>query len=287
MDGLEKNGRRGRGSYYETMGDHIFCGADMLASQAKGYEIYANILKLQNKKDSANMFYSLAGKLRNDFDQKWWNAEKKTFYSYRNDNDQFGTHYINGILFFTLHFGLVKDPAKIEYALKTLIAGGENVEENSYMPMLFYRYDKLELAYQRLLYMVDPSVERRTYPEVSYSFIGSVAEGLMGLELNAPENRLQTTPKLPKGLGWVELKNIPWKDGSVTVRHNGIQSTTLTSAAKQAFTWCAMLPGNTYTLYANGKKVKAKTTVNFKGEPMAFVDVTVKPGQSITISKGK
>jgi hypothetical protein len=153
--------------------------------------------------------------------------------------------------------------------------------------LIYFDYNKSGIAYNRMLAMVDPSENRRTYPEVSYAFIGATVEGLMGVKLNAPENRLQTTPKLPKDLSWVELKNIPWKDGSVTVKHKGNQSTNLTSNAKQAFTWRAMLPGNRKMLFVNGKQMKAKSTVNFNGESMTFVDVTVRSGESYKVSINK
>jgi hypothetical protein len=37
----------------------------------------------------------------------------------------------------------------------------------------------------------------------------------------------------------------------------------------------------------NGKQAKAKSTTNFNGEPMVYVDVVVKPGASFIISKSK
>ena len=81
-------------------------------------------------------------------------------------------------------------------------------------------------------YMTNPSIERRIYPEVSYVFVSTVVEGLMGIEMDVPENTVQTTPKLPKGLEWVELKNIPWKEGIITIRHDGVESTSITNNSK-------------------------------------------------------
>ena len=285
MNGRDKT-RRGIPSYSEGRPE-IFIGADLPAAQAKGYNVFAEIMKLRNEPDSAVKYIELSEIIRKEYEQNWWNKSSGSFYSYKTDDGNFGGQLINFLISTILHFDLVRDVEKIERSLVQLEQGGGNVEENSYIPMVLYKFNKVETAYSKLLQMADPSVERRIYPEVSYVFVGTVAEGLMGVEPNAPENRFQTTPKLPKGLEWVEVKNIPWKAGYVTVKHTGLESTTVTSGTKQPFTWRAEFPGDQKELWVDNKKVKATISRTFNGETQVYTDVKVEPGKRYTISKSK
>lgn len=278
--------RRGIASYEESF-PGIFTGSDLLAAQAKGYTVFAEIMKLQDKEDSAKKYFRLAEKLEKEYKQNWWDAKDNSFFGYRMDNGKYSKKH-NEI--FVLLYDLIKEKNKVYTILSNFEKsredgkGKEAVEGNSYLPLIFYKYNQLEAAYRRMLFMTDQSVERRTYPEVSYVFVGTVLEGLMGVHLIAPENLIQTTPKLPMELDWVEVKNIPWKDGSVILKHTGIQSTTIISEAKQAFTWRAVFFGNQKELWVNKKKVNAKKTTTFDGESQVYVDVVIPPGVTCTVS---
>jgi hypothetical protein len=261
----------GIGSYVESIGG-IATGSDLLAAQAEGYNVYGHIMQIQNKPDSALYYYQFAKKLKADYIQNWWNVQNKNFYNYE---DFSGMKHMNkdnafGFLILTLHFDLIKskDNEKMKYIISCLEKGikmGDNVESHSYLSLILYKYDRSEAAYKSLLFMIDPSVKRRTYPEVSYAFIGTIVEGLMGIELNAPKNTIVTTSKLPKKLKWVQVKYIPWKTGYVTVRHDGLKSTTLSSGAKQSFIWRATFSGNQKELWVNGKAVKTRLQTNLNG----------------------
>ncbi len=278
----------GIASYVESVGG-IFTGADLLLAQSKGYKIFSHIMKIKNKLDSAKMYMSMSNRLKEMFDHKWWDTKDKRFYDYIDFSGKYeNLNYIPGALILALHFGLVTGKHEREHVISVLdkcIKMKNRVEEHSYLAMFLYRYDKPEEAYRSLLFSVDPSVKRRTYPEVSYAFIGSVVEGLMGVNLNAPGNIVTTIPRLPENMKYIELKNIPWKTGYITVEHNELKSTTLISNAKRSFVWRAVFPGTGTKLFVNHKEVKAKEQLDLYGKPETYVDVIVKPGVSCIVSK--
>jgi len=285
---VRMNNRSLSATYAEGNPD-IYTALDVLVAQAKGYEVFAEMMKLQHKPDSAARYLKLAEKVRREYSQNWWDAKNNRFYAYKTEQSVFNGNLTDkGIPAwmeqFALHLGMVRENERVKFMLRHFDDAG-NTESKSYLSNICYKYDQAESGYSRLLKMADPSDARRNYPEVSYAFVGSAVEGLMGLKLNAPENTIETTPKLTKETQWVEMKYIPWKTGFVSVRHEGLNATTLTSGANEPFTWRAVLPGNQSTLYVNGKAVKAKTTTNFNGEPMSYVEVTVNAGETISVSK--
>lgn len=278
----------GIASYVENT-DSIFTGADLLLAQSRGYRIFSYIMKMKNKPDSAKMYMSMSNRLKEMFDHEWWNTKEKRFYDYVDFSGRYrDLNYVRGALLLALHFGLVTGKHQREHVISVLdkcIRMKNVVEEHSYLAMYLYRYDKPEEAYRSLMFSVDPSVKRRTYPEVSYAFIGSVVEGLMGVNLNAPGNTVTTIPRLPEHMKYIELKHIPWKSGYITVEHDELKSTTLISNAKGSFVWRAMFPGTGKKLFVNHKEVKAKEQFDLDGNPEIYTDVTVKPGESCIVSK--
>ena len=282
----KKIARRGIGSYEEGF-PGIATGSDLLAAQAKGYAVFAEIMKLTHQPESTKTYRDLSQRLEKEYLQNWWDAENRCFYGYKMHDGKFNSKR-NDV--FVLHFDLIRDPARIAAILTHLEQdredgdGRDAVEGNSYLPLLFYKYGQPDIAYRRLLYMADPNLERRVYPEVSYVFIGDVVQGLMGVELHAPENRVQTTPKLPRGLNWAEVKYIPWKTGYVTVKHTGLSATTLDSGAAAPLTWRAVFPGTQTGLWVNHKKVKAQSARAFNGESLSYTDIPIAPGDSCTVS---
>lgn len=275
--------RRGIGSYEEQI-QGIKIGADLVAAQAKGYEVFSEILRLQNKEDLSIKYSELNANLKNHFSDYWWNDNHNIFYGYQLEDGSF-SQKSNGA--FILYFGLVDDKSKINATLTQIEKTNKNVESKSYFPMLFYTYGKHEKAFEYLIKMADPSEPRRSYPEVSYSFIGSVAEGLMGVKIDAPKNTIETNPKLPQKLEWIELNNIPFLNGHVNIKHTGSESTMLVSTVKKPFTWRAYFSGDEYTLWVNKKKVDTQPSTDFNGNPLVFTDIVVQPGKAYKVSKIK
>ena len=87
-----------------------------------------------------------------------------------------------------LYFGATKDSRHIRGAL-SYIESAEylskiGIEEESYLAQTFYRYGENNAAYERIMDLTRPNkADRRDYPEVSFSVIGAIVTGMMGLEV--------------------------------------------------------------------------------------------------------
>ena len=117
-------------------------------------------------------------------------------------------------------------------SLKELARHGETighavvVESLSHYPVLFYRNGDPERGAYWLKELISPGLFRREYPEVSYGAIEAYIYEMAGLRPNGPEASMEIVPKLPDGITWFEIKNIPflegecdvsWREGSLSV----------------------------------------------------------------------
>lgn len=287
MDSPAKNRSRGLASYYEANRKPIFTGADLVAAQANGYRVYAEIQKQCGKPEIANGMVQKAEKIKQTFDQTWWDNKNQRFYSYKGADGNFGSETITGILLYILRFDLVTDKDKMAKTLAVLRSGGENVEENSYLPSFYFKHGDPGFAYKKLLAMTDSTVRRRDYPEVSYAVIDAVVEGLMGIAFNAPEAKITTCSQLTDEVKWVGLENIPWKEGIVSLKHYSTNASELTLDNEKPVLWKAGFKGTDKTLWVNGKKAKAFQAVDGNGESIVYTEIKVESGKTYKISKTK
>ena len=287
MDSPAKNRFRGLASYYEANRKPIFTGADLVAAQANGFMVYAEIQKLNGNQEVANQMIVRSNQIRQTFNQTWWDEKNQRFYSYKGADGSFGSETITGILLYILRFDLVTDKDKRTKTLAVLRSGGENVEENSYLPSFYFKHGDPAFAYKKLLAMTDSTVRRRDYPEVSYSVIDAVVEGLMGVALNAPEAKVATCSQLPDELKWAGLENIPWKEGSISLKHEGVNASELTLINEKPVLWKAIFKGSGDTLWVNGQKVKALQGSDANGENVIFTEIKVESGKTYQVSKTK
>src|SRR5690606_11370685 len=63
--------RRGIGSYEEQI-QGIEIGADLIAAQAKGYQVFSEILKLKNEGSLSQKYSNLNKTLKEYFNTNWW-----------------------------------------------------------------------------------------------------------------------------------------------------------------------------------------------------------------------
>lgn len=161
------------------------------------------------------------------------------------------------------------------------------------MPEILYRYGKAEAAYDQILDLTREGKNRREYPEVSYSVIGAIVTGLMGMELvpAEPEKSLEqemyvdrmvtTLSHLTSRTKWAELKGIPVRANELTLRHDGLTSTTLTNVRGPALIWNACFQGAHKKLLVDGKPVEVTPATPHNGYPESTCTViTVDAGET-------
>ncbi|MGA2976977.1 MAG: hypothetical protein ABSF77_16845 [Spirochaetia bacterium] len=282
-------GVRGLGSYDEGRnGRACLAGGDLVALQFAAYQAYAEIIALRGNTAEAERFLTKARLLREQYNGRWWDAQRGIFSSIKLQDRSFAADFIPGIQVFPLLSGIIEEGLKTDATLDALIrAEAPNVESRSYYPEVYYAYGRNGSAYRELMALVDPGLERREYPEVSFAVLGSIAAGLMGIEPDARENLVATLPRLTRDTAWVELGSVAVMKNVINIRHEGTERSLCRNASGASFIWKAVFPGTLNTLIVDGQKTAATTGRGVNGQELSWVVVRMEPGESHTVCRNR
>jgi hypothetical protein len=276
-------GRRGLATYNEA-GLQPIMGGDMIAAQIAGYRAYARLIELKGKLDESKVYEQKAEDLERLYETDWWNEANGRFFGAMLQDKSFLKEYNAEGNFLPLYFGAVKDHTKLYKTLEDLNFNGvANVEGKTYLPDIFYRYDMNQQGYRELKDLVNPSLDRRDYPEVSYCVIGSVAAGLMGIAADG-HSTVTTLSRLSDELEWATISSVPILNRTLTVTHKGNAETAVTHQEGSPFLWKAILHTDSGLLKHNGKVVKAETEKSDAGKERAFLVIEVAEGETHRVS---
>jgi hypothetical protein len=278
-ESYKEYGHRGIGSYDEDLEFHILVGSDLVAAQAAAYSAYAAIAELREKPGGAARYRAESDRLRTWFNEKWWDSANRRFYRAMNQERAFVSRPNGAIP--EIWFGIVDPGPKLTSALEGLT--GTNVEVRSYYPEIAYRYERCDFGYSKLMELLDPSLPRREYPEVSYAAIGAIAEGMAGIRPDARSRTVETFPRLTKETSWITLGRLPVFENEIEVHHEGRSATRLTNQAGPMLTWRASFPGAHTKLLVDGKSTRAEQGRRADGGPESYVALRVEPGQRRTV----
>ncbi|MFG3295159.1 hypothetical protein ACGF3G_40960 [Streptomyces sp. NPDC048179] len=176
--------------------------------------------------------------------------------------------------------------------------GSPNIESTTYLPDMFFRNNRADTAWWWMRKIYGEREQQHVnssqgpngdYPEVSFTLVSQTVEGLMGITPNAADHQVTTQSRLPSGMKWLQVADVPIGTGTgndagmVTVRHDGATRTTLTNNSRQgAYTWEARFPGAHKKLTVNGVPQHARTkTVN--GVTYTYATPTVRAGVTTVV----
>lgn len=192
-----------------------------------------------------------------------------------------------------LYFGATKDPGHIRAAL-SYIESAEylkniGIEEESYLPQTFYRYGENGAAYERMMDLTRPDKDRREYPEVSFSVIGAMVTGTMGIEVvndgNSQRPLLHSISRLPKSSDSATLTGVRIRENLINLEHVGYQKSTLTNRSGPTLHWQAAFLGKHPYLTVNGHLIRTKIASNAVRVPVSWVITDVAPGATVVVSR--
>jgi len=284
---------RGDPTYEESSRENLV-GIDLLATQYAAFRAYAAIQAIRGNIKSAQSSLQTASHIKTLINTVWWNASQGYFYAFFNKQHQF-TGRAGADL---LYRDAADDGPKTASALQTLLATMKTepasaVEAKSHYADILYRYGQPEAAYAQIMDLTREGRERREYPEVSYSVIGALITGPMGIRVEPTlpikdiviaqpfRTVVETLPQLTAATDWVELRNLPLQDSVISVRHQGNRETILTNHGKTAMNWTASFAGQFEILLINGKPVKSPTSSKYFGHVITSTTLRVMPGQSV------
>jgi hypothetical protein len=285
---------RGIPSYDEGVPNFVVA-VDQLAAQYAGYLAYARIQQLRDDDVEAERFLSRANELKSFLNRDWWNGRDRNYYTHLKSD---GELVHQGFSRYILYYGAAEDGPKLRSVLDVITRAATEkidmgVEGLSHLPEILYHHGEVEPAYDVLLDLTRN--ERRAYPEVSFSVVGAVVTGLMGIELeiHTPDESLEwggyvdrfltTLPRLTAKTTWAELKHLSVRANTISVRHEGVTKTKLTNHSGPSLLWKARFPGSFDTLLVNGEPVPATNDVLYSGGPtISWVQIAVGAGEILT-----
>ena len=182
-----------------------------------------------------------------------------------------------------LWFDALKDNARVTQTLTHLSSKTWNVENTSYLPLIFYNKGSWDKARDYILYLSNETTARREYPEVSFGVIEGIVQGLMGIAPDVRRHGISTIYKTAD-IGNAVIRNLPLLNTIVDVAHLDTHQSSLTNRGKQQLKWKAMFYGNYHQAYANHKTVIIKQETDPQGKIISFAEVIVQPGQQIKVS---
>jgi hypothetical protein len=286
---------RGIPSYEE--GDPNFVVAiDQIAAEYAGYLAYARLQQLMGNEEEAARFFQRAEDVKSFLNRVWWDSAAGEYYLHIGLDHKLAGHGWNSSV---LYYGAAENGPKSRAVVNGIlraISGNRaiGIEEQSHLPEILYRYGKPDDAFNQILDLTREGKYRREYPEDSYSVIGAMVTGLMGIEIAAaaPEQALHqynyvdrtitTLPRLPQRTEWAEVQHVPVRANEISVRHDGLKKTRLLNASGPSLLWRACFPGSFPVLIVDGNSMQAARKSAPGGE-MSCVTTAVGAGDAITV----
>src|SRR6185437_7244490 len=269
---------RGLPSYSEGI-PNMKMGVDLVAALYRGMRTYADILRQRGDLSAADGFVRRAERYRTRLEADWWSDSLRRYHTWYSTDGHFG---LGEGETFLLWFDALRDTSRIRRTIDHLASVRWNMENNSYLPYLYYREGYWDTAYRTLLYCADPGTARREYPEVSFGVVQGMVLGLMGVE-PVPGKRIVQTLYRHRGDDSAWLNGLPILGTTLDVRHVSPASTTVANSGRRALLWRAEFNGS-FALARVGDKTMPMHQVTDKwGRVISSVDVPLKPGTQVSV----
>ncbi len=287
-DRRASEGRRGLASYDESdYADDYLVGCDLLAAMARAHLSYSSMCRAVGRREQAAIYGKRGEKLMRMLHDEWYQpgrgyasalgTDRKLMYS----ADQ---HYSQFLLYWDAAGELPRARECAEYMVKRM--DGAIIESLSHYPELLWRYGRPAEALKALERLMDPNCYRKEYPEASFSAVGAVATGMIGIRperaggdgVVLPDMGRVTTRAALAGIDWVELDHVPVLGGEISVRHDGDKRTLFTRENGEKLTWRAAFEGEC-AITIDGKSAAVTHAVDeFSGKAYTYADVEVQSG---------
>lgn len=271
-------------TYFEFPNENLVSAADSLGYQYQSMLAYSEILKAKGDAAGSTKWAERAKRVRDHFESKWWDASNNR---YIRGKDAAGTGYSSWgheASFLMMLTGLGDHGARTNGYLDFIAANDDdlNVEATSYLPEMYYQYNRSAEGWAWLKKLM---ADKNSYPEVSFLAVSSTIDGMMGVQPDAPNDKVATVSRLTADTPWVEIDHLKVGDNDLKLKHTGTTASTLTNNSGATVTWEAQFYGTPSTITVNGVAQTPKTKTLY-GKTVSYVSVPVTAGASVTASTG-
>jgi hypothetical protein len=277
---------RGIPSYTEGE-DNFNLGTDLLAAEYRAFESLRVVATSRHEVRLAQRYGNTADGILDLIENKAWSHEDNRFMGFFSRDG--GRHGSGDAM--VLYFAATKDPSHIRAAIShvesTEYLKRIGIEEESYLPQMLYRYGEKDAAYRLIMDLTRPDKDRREYPEVSFSVIGAIVTGMMGLEVvddNGSHPLLHSISRLRSTSDRAKLSGVRVRDYLVDLEHVGDHRSIMTNRSKMRIYWQAAFPGGVPLLIVNGHPVRSRTSLDASSSPVSWVVAAVPSGATVSVS---
>jgi hypothetical protein len=279
---------RGTATYNEIQSPLVEAG-DGIACEYQAMLAYSRLLEARGEREPSMVFASKAERLRTFFNTEWgvkgdavpfvrgYDVQGRVLTDFGRENSWF------------MPMKFITDPSPkttayldfIASAVETKEGRPPNLEAISYLPGVFFPYNRVDNAWRWLEYIIDQP--NREYPEISFTLIGHVVEGMLGFDPNAPEHAFQSVSRLPKAVAKASVRNIRLGDHRIDLAHEGaFRSKVFHASGGAPLKWTACFYGEHAALEVDGKRRPA-VSVTIHGVRASAVDVELQPGSTASV----
>lgn len=290
---------------YNERGRQVIEAGDAIGSQYQATLAYAGMLKARGQEKESREWYEKAAKLRKYFNEEWSkddNAQSSYVCAWGPNGEKYSDFSKETSWFIPLK--MISEPGErndkyIDFLLENLGDGigtvdtaPRNIEAYTYIPDMLFLYNRSDDAWKWMKYIAsvkDEPHERPSqgtngdYPEISFTYVSHVIEGMMGVDPNAGESRVATSPRLPKEVGDMTVKYMQIGDYELDLSHNGNTESALTNHGTKDIVWEARFYGD-YPQLKAGYRVLPAEKKEINGKQVSCVSVTVPAGMSMNVS---
>lgn len=294
---------QGTASYNERGGEPLLEAGDAVGSQYQATLAYAGILKARGDEAGAQNWYKKAAELKRYFNEEWSviDGDENT---YARGGSTDGSTKYSGFgkeNSWFIPMKLITEPGERNDAYIDFILGNlgdgigtsptapTNLEAYTYIPDMLFLYNRNEDAWKWMKYITsikDQPHERPSqgtngdYPEISFTFVSHTIEGMMGVEPDAGEDFVATSPRLPQEIPDATVKYMSIGDYELSLTHTGNTESEMTNHSEKDITWEARFYGE-HNFIQCGSKIMPAQQKEINGETVSYITATVNAGASV------
>ena len=277
---------RGIPSYTEGKEDFNL-GTDLLASAYRAFRSLELVARTRQQAALAQRYGKQAEAFSKLIEEKAWSQQDKHFAGFFSADA--GTQGSGDEL--VLYFRATQNPEHIRAALAYIetpdYLGSIGIENETYLAQTFYAYDEKSAAYDRILDLARPDKERREYPEVSFSVIGAIVSGAMGIDVTydplTRQSVLHSLARLPMPGDKGAIRGLRIGKNRIDLEHRGDGETSLTNRSGPTLHWQPFFNGRVSHMRVNGRSIPAISTLTILGMPRSSTQLDVAPGKTVVV----
>ncbi|MGW8552619.1 hypothetical protein [Streptomyces tubercidicus] len=303
----------GTATYNEGTEGTLVQAGDAVGSQYQAYRAAKNLAKASGDSTNADQYSKAATDLYKRFNKTWsgdpsddtaskvvraYDTSGKPVTGWGNENSWF------------MPLKSIMEPGKRANNYLSYIdtqaasdSGPRNLEAVTYLPDVFQQHPDVtvngstgrDTAWKWMKHIYSKIGDTHStgrllngdYPEVSFTLVGQIVQGLMGIQPDAGNNALSTLSQLPGDISSLQVSSIPVGSGTVTLKHGSATDSTLSNTSSSgSYSWTAKFLGKHKSISVCGDSQKPSYGKTTDGSAYTYATVTVRAGKSCHVSVG-